>query len=189
VNSGKYGRDKVGADINLGALLSRRPVCATSAGVARCPNGQVDRLSKIFSGRSVEARSIEKALADEHALREEANGTKESSPPLLNYWPAGSRGLVAQTHRPRWRGVVDRGDPAAGAPLGAAVSGSAAPTCPPTQFNMKWVEQAGLVKFDFLGLKTLTVIQNAVDQIKVFGPSFAFVAADGNRSCCAARKA
>ena len=30
---------------------------------------------------------------------------------------------------------------------------------PATQFNMKWVESAGLVKFDFLGLKTLTVIQ------------------------------
>ena len=40
---------------------------------------------------------------------------------------------------------------------------------PATQFNMKWVEQAGLVKFDFLGLKTLTVIQNAVDQIKAAG--------------------
>ncbi len=38
---------------------------------------------------------------------------------------------------------------------------------PATQFNMKWVEQAGLVKFDFLGLKTLTVIQNAVDLITV----------------------
>jgi DNA polymerase-3 subunit alpha len=33
---------------------------------------------------------------------------------------------------------------------------------PVTQFNMKWVEQAGLVKFDFLGLKTLTVLQTAV---------------------------
>ena len=32
---------------------------------------------------------------------------------------------------------------------------------PVTQFNMKWVEPAGLVKFDFLGLKTLTVIENA----------------------------
>jgi DNA polymerase-3 subunit alpha len=37
---------------------------------------------------------------------------------------------------------------------------------PATQFNMKWVEQAGLVKFDFLGLKTLTVIQTAVKMIK-----------------------
>jgi len=33
---------------------------------------------------------------------------------------------------------------------------------PATQFNMKWVESAGLVKFDFLGLKTLTVIDRAV---------------------------
>ena len=33
---------------------------------------------------------------------------------------------------------------------------------PATQFNMKWVEPAGLVKFDFLGLKTLTVIDRAV---------------------------
>src|SRR6201999_2972490 len=36
---------------------------------------------------------------------------------------------------------------------------------PATQFNMKWVETAGLVKFDFLGLKTLTVIEKAVDLI------------------------
>ena len=34
---------------------------------------------------------------------------------------------------------------------------------PATQFNMKWVEPAGLVKFDFLGLKTLTVIARAVE--------------------------
>jgi DNA polymerase-3 subunit alpha len=37
---------------------------------------------------------------------------------------------------------------------------------PVTQFNMKWVEQAGLVKFDFLGLKTLTVLQTAVKLVK-----------------------
>src|SRR5207302_3048258 len=37
---------------------------------------------------------------------------------------------------------------------------------PVTQFNMKWVEQAGLVKFDFLGLKTLTVLETAVRLVK-----------------------
>ena len=36
---------------------------------------------------------------------------------------------------------------------------------PATQFNMKWVESAGLVKFDFLGLKTLTVIDRAVKHL------------------------
>ena len=40
---------------------------------------------------------------------------------------------------------------------------------PVTQFNMKWVEQAGLVKFDFLGLKTLTVLQTAVRLLKQRG--------------------
>ena len=32
-----------------------------------------------------------------------------------------------------------------------------------TQFNMKYVEMAGLVKFDFLGLTTLTILQRAVE--------------------------
>src|ERR687889_1498753 len=38
-----------------------------------------------------------------------------------------------------------------------------------TQYNMKWVEQAGLVKFDFFGLKTLTVLRTAVDLIRRTG--------------------
>ena len=40
---------------------------------------------------------------------------------------------------------------------------------PATQFNMKWVESAGLVKFDFLGLKTLTVIDRAVKHMRQRG--------------------
>ena len=51
---------------------------------------------------------------------------------------------------------------------------------PATQFNMKWVEQAGLVKFDFLGLKTLTVVQNAVEQILSEGRAL-HIAADGTQ--------
>ncbi len=42
---------------------------------------------------------------------------------------------------------------------------------PATQFNMKWVEAAGLVKFDFL-VKTLTVIQNAMDLLSLRGITF-----------------
>src|SRR5205814_6710665 len=40
---------------------------------------------------------------------------------------------------------------------------------PVTQFNMKWVEPAGLVKFDFLGLKTLTVLETAVRLLRKRG--------------------
>ena len=37
---------------------------------------------------------------------------------------------------------------------------------PVTQFSMKYVEKIGLIKFDFLGLKTLTVIQEAIENLK-----------------------
>ena len=47
---------------------------------------------------------------------------------------------------------------------------------PATQFNMKWVESAGLVKFDFLGLKTLTVLQRAVHYLKKRGVDMNFSA-------------
>src|ERR1700681_4799572 len=40
---------------------------------------------------------------------------------------------------------------------------------PVTPFNMKWVEPAGLVKFDFLGLKTLTVLDVAVKLLRQRG--------------------
>ena len=43
---------------------------------------------------------------------------------------------------------------------------------PATQFNMKWVESAGLVKFDFLGLKTLTVLDRAVKHLERRGAGF-----------------
>src|SRR3546814_19746140 len=42
---------------------------------------------------------------------------------------------------------------------------------PVTQFDMKYVEAAGLVKFDFLGLKTLSVLQRAVDLLAERGIS------------------
>ena len=45
-------------------------------------------------------------------------------------------------------------------------------TLPATQFNMKYVEKAGLVKFDFLGLKTLTVIDKALKLIHARKPDF-----------------
>jgi DNA polymerase-3 subunit alpha len=155
----KYGRDKVGQIITFGALLSKAAVRDIGR-VLQMPYGQVDRLSKMIPVEGVKPVSIEKALADEPRLREEAKA-EEVVDRLLTYGQQ-VEGLLrnASTHA---AGVVigDR-------PLDALVPLYQDPRSdmPATQFNMKWVEQAGLVKFDFLGLKTLTVIQNAVDQIK-----------------------
>lgn len=158
----KYGRDKVGQIITFGALLSKAAVRDIGR-VLQMPYGQVDRLSKMIPVEGVKPVSIEKALADEPKLREEAKA-EEVVDRLLTYGQQ-VEGLLrnASTHA---AGVVigDR-------PLDALVPLYQDPRSdmPATQFNMKWVEQAGLVKFDFLGLKTLTVIQNALDLLKLRG--------------------
>ena len=167
----KYGKDKVGQIITFGALLSKAAVRDIGR-VLQMPYGQVDRLSKMIPVEGVKPVSIEKALADEPRLREEARA-EEVVDRLLTYGQQ-VEGLLrnASTHA---AGVVigDR-------PLDALVPLYQDPRSdmPATQFNMKWVEQAGLVKFDFLGLKTLTVIQNAVDLIKKSGRHL-HIAADG----------
>ena len=131
--------------------------------VLQMPYGQVDRLSKLIPMEGVKPVSIEKALADEPRLREEAR--REPQVARLLEIAGAIEGLLrnASTHA---AGVVigDR-------PLDELVPLYRDPRSdmPATQFNMKWVEEAGLVKFDFLGLKTLTVIQNAVDLLKARG--------------------
>ena len=168
-----YGRDKVGQIITFGALLSKAAVRDIGR-VLQMPYGQVDRLSKLIPVEGVKPVSIEKALADEPRLREAARA-EEVVQRLLDYGQK-VEGLLrnASTHA---AGVVigDR-------PLDELVPIYRDPRSdmPATQFNMKWVEQAGLVKFDFLGLKTLTVIQNAVDLIRAGGRHL-HEAADGRR--------
>ncbi|MHA3977806.1 DNA polymerase III subunit alpha [Halovulum sp. GXIMD14794] len=168
----KYGRDKVAQIITFGALLSKAAVRDVGR-VLQMPYGQVDRLSKLIPVEGVKPVSIEKALSDEPRLREEAR-QEEVVARMLDYAQK-VEGLYrnASTHA---AGVVigDR-------PLVQLVPLYQDPRSdmPATQFNMKWVEQAGLVKFDFLGLKTLTVIQGAIDLIHGQGRDL-HIAPDGS---------
>jgi len=167
----KYGRDRVGQIITFGALLSKAAVRDVGR-VLQLPYGQVDKLSKMIPVEGVKPVSILKALADEPRLREAAKN-EEVVDRLLTYGQQ-LEGLLrnASTH-------------AAGVVIGDRALDELVPLyqdprsdMPATQFNMKWVEQAGLVKFDFLGLKTLTVIQNAVNLILKTGRDL-HTAADG----------
>ncbi|MHC0052449.1 DNA polymerase III subunit alpha [Actibacterium sp. D379-3] len=158
----KYGREKVAQIITFGALLSKAAVRDVGR-VLQMPYGQVDRLSKLIPVEGVKPVSIAQALIDEPRLREEARN-EEVVERLLTYGQQ-VEGLLrnASTHA---AGVVigDR-------PLDELVPLYQDPRSdmPATQFNMKWVEQAGLVKFDFLGLKTLTVVQGALNLLKQRG--------------------
>ena len=158
----KYGKDRVAQIITFGALLSKAAIRDIGR-VLQVPYSQVDRLSKMIPVDGVKPVSIAKALKDEPKLLEEKKSS-EAVARLLDYAQS-VEGLLrnAATHA---AGVViaDRS-----LDLLVPLYKDPRSEMPATQFNMKWVEQAGLVKFDFLGLKTLTIVKNAVDLLKERG--------------------
>ncbi|WEX11886.1 DNA polymerase III subunit alpha [Chelativorans sp. AA-79] len=155
----KYGRDQVGQIITFGTLQARA-VLRDVGRVLQMPYGQVDRLCKMVPSNPANPTPLGKAIEDEPRFAEEVE--KEPIVGQLLEIAQKLEGLYrhASTHA---AGIVigDR-------PLSELVPMYRDPRSdmPVTQFNMKWVEQAGLVKFDFLGLKTLTVLETAVKLIR-----------------------
>jgi DNA polymerase III alpha subunit len=152
----KYGRDQVAQIITFGALQARR-VLRDVGRVLQMPYGQVDRSVKMVPVNPANPVTLAKALEDEPRCARRAT-RRASSSPAARHMRQKLEGLYrhASTHA---AGIVigDR-------PLTELVPLYRDPRSdmPVTQFNMKWVEPAGLVKFDFLGLKTLTVLDTAV---------------------------
>ena len=155
----KYGTDQVAQIITFGKLQARAALRDVGR-VLEMPYGQVDRLCKMVPNNPASPVTLKQAVAGEARLQAERD-SDESVAHLLDT-AMKLEGLYrhASTHA---AGVVigDR-------PLDQLVPLYRDPRSPMpvTQFNMKWVEPAGLVKFDFLGLKTLTVIDRTVKLIK-----------------------
>src|SRR5579885_3298586 len=158
----RYGREQVAQIITFGSLQARG-VMRDVGRVLEMPYGQVDRLCKLIPINPAHPVTLKQAIEDEPRLQEaqkEDARVKRAFDIALKL-----EGLYrhASTHA---AGIVigDR-------PLAELVPLYRDPKSdmPATQFNMKWVEQAGLVKFDFLGLKTLTVIETAVNLLRKRG--------------------
>jgi DNA polymerase-3 subunit alpha len=147
----RYGADRVAQIITFGSFLARGVVRSVGR-VLEMPLGQVDKLAKLIPQNPAKPVTLAEALASEQRLRE---AVAEDERVARLFEIAGAlEGLYsnASTH-------------AAGIVIGDRPLDEVTPLyrdpksdMPVTQFNMKWVEPAGLVKFDFLGLKTLTVI-------------------------------
>jgi DNA polymerase-3 subunit alpha len=158
----KYGRDRVAQIITFGKLQARA-VLRDVGRVLAMPYGQVDRLCKLVPNNPAHPVTLEQAIAGEPALQQQRD-TDDSVARLMTI-ALKLEGLYrhASTHA---AGVVisDR-------PLTELVPLYRDPRSdiPVTQFNMKWVELAGLVKFDFLGLKTLTVLARTLDLLEARG--------------------
>jgi DNA polymerase III subunit alpha len=161
----RYGADRVAHIITFGKLQARA-VLRDVGRVLQMPYGQVDRLCKLVPNNPANPITLPQAIAGETRLQE----ARDSEPIVAKLLDIGQRleGLYrhASTHA---AGVV-----IADRPLIELVPLYRDPRAqlPATQFNMKWVEAAGLVKFDFLGLKTLTVIETARDLLARRGITF-----------------
>jgi len=158
----EYGRDRVAQIITFGKLQARA-VLRNVGRVLEMPLGYVDKICKMVPNNPAAPVMLKEAIEQEPELQN-LRDTDDSVRQLLDI-SLKLEGLYAHasTHA---AGLVigDR-------PLDELVPLYRDPgsDMPVTQFNMKWVEPAGLVKFDFLGLKTLTVLERAVNLIRARG--------------------
>jgi DNA polymerase-3 subunit alpha len=162
----KYGKDNVGQIVTMHQLKSRG-VIRDIARVMAIPYADADKVAKLVPEPvQGKAPTIDEALEAEPKLKELYDDEKGPYRELINHARA-LEGLnrhagmhaagVVIAEKPLWEYV-----PCSRGPEGEIVS----------QFAKDEVEQAGLVKFDFLGLKTLTVIDITLRLVKRERPDF-----------------
>lgn len=155
----RYGHDRMAQIITFGKLQARNTVRDVGR-VLQMPYGAVDKIAKMIPNNPANPVTLAQALEQDKDLQAKVN-EDDTSRKLIDV-ALKLEGLYrhASTHA---AGVVigDR-------PLHELVPLYRDPRSdwPVTQFNMKYAETAGLVKYDFLGLKTLTVIKYALEHIK-----------------------
>lgn len=156
----KYGFDHVAQIITYGKLQAKN-VIRDVARVMQMPYAQADRLSKMIPpGVQGKNPTLKESLEQVPELEQ----LRQNDPQINKLFDIGMKleGLYRQS------GVHAAGVVIGDRPLDQLVPLYKDPKAdmPVTQYDMKYVEETGLIKFDFLGLKTLTVIQRAVDWIK-----------------------
>jgi DNA polymerase-3 subunit alpha len=158
----KYGADRVAHIIALGSLQARAAV-RDAGRVLQMPLGLVDRIAKLIPNPPGKSISLKEAIETEPRLEQIA----QSEPIAQKLFSIVGKieGLYrhASTH-PAGVVIGDR-------PLDQIVPLYRDPRSemPVTQFDYEDAEKSGLVKFDFLGLKTLTVIAKAEELLKKRG--------------------
>lgn len=157
----KYGADKVAQIITYGKLQSKA-VIRDVARVMGLPYSQADKISKMIPP-PVEGK--QPTLKDSLERVPELEQMRVEDPQINKLFDIAMKleGLYRNS------GMHAAGVVIGDRPLEKLVPLYKDPKAdmPVTQYDMKYVEETGLIKFDFLGLKTLTVIKKAVDWIKI----------------------
>ena len=158
----KYGRDQVAQIITFGKLKARA-VLKDTGRVLQMSYGHIDRLAKLVPNHPTDPWTLDRALNGVSELAKEYANDNQVRRLLDLAMKLEGLPRHSSTHA---AGVVigDR-------PLSQLVPLYRDPRSdmPVTQFDMKYVEGAGLVKFDFLGLKTLSVLKKAVQLLEKRG--------------------
>ncbi|MFM5930215.1 MAG: DNA polymerase III subunit alpha [Novosphingobium sp.] len=155
----KYGYDHVAQIITFGKMKARA-VLRDTGRILQMSYGQVDRLCKMVPNHPTDPWTLPRALNGAAEFRREYENDQDVK--RLVDLAMQMEGLPrnSSTHA---AGVVIGDRPLAQlVPLYRDPRGD----MPVTQFDMKYVEDTGLIKFDFLGLKTLSVLQKAVQLMK-----------------------
>ncbi|MAI06447.1 MAG: DNA polymerase III subunit alpha [Alphaproteobacteria bacterium TMED87] len=151
----KYGNDRVAQIITFGKLQARAAVRYIGK-VIDMPLGLVDKLAKMIPNNPAKPVDLKQALREDKELKDLYKNDEsikqlfdlaQKVEGLYTHASTHAAGLVISDKELTDVLALYR-DPSSDMPL--------------TQFDMKWSEKAGLVKFDFLGLKTLTVIDKAI---------------------------
>ena len=158
----KYGRDHVAQIITFGKLKARA-VLKDTGRVLQMSYGQVDRLAKLVPNHPTDPWDLKRALNGVAELAKEYSNDNQ----VRHLWDLATKLEGLPRHSSTHAAGVVIGD----RPLAELVPLYRDPRSdmPVTQFDMKYVEGAGLVKFDFLGLKTLSVLKRAVDMLAARG--------------------
>ena len=154
----KYGEDRVAQIITFGTMAARGAIRDVGR-VLGMSYGEVDRVAKEIPIRPGQTVTIQEALEESKSLQEMR--AKDPEVKKLLELAEGMEGLSrhASTHA---AGVV-----ISDAPLTEYVPLYRNGDAITTQFPMGLLEDLGLIKMDFLGLRTLTVIRDTIDYIKI----------------------
>mgnify|MGYP001362495160 CR=1 FL=1 len=155
----KYGREQVAQIITFGRLKARA-VLKDTGRVLQMSYGHVDRLAKLVPNHPTDPWTLERALNGVSELAAEY----KSDAQVRRLFDLAMKLEGLPRHSSTHAAGVVIGD----RPLSQLVPLYRDPRSdmPVTQFDMKYSESAGLVKFDFLGLKTLSVLKKACDLIE-----------------------
>lgn len=152
----KYGADHVAHIITFGTLKPRA-VLRDVGRVLQMPYGQIDKLCKLIPNNPNHPLNLQESIAAEPRLLELSQEDEQIK--KLMTISIKLEGLYRHVSTHAAGVIISKEALYDLVPLYQDEDSS----LPATEFSMKYVEDAGLVKFDFLGLKTLTVLQCAVN--------------------------